>query len=119
MCSYDEFLSAKYILHENSRMFTGFATEDGTFVYNRVPMGIKNACSYSRRKLQEILAKNSVLLKAGVKNYFDDVPIAADSEEEFLDILKNLLDICREAKLKLNKEKSILGVDSITLRVYC
>jgi hypothetical protein len=102
------------LLHENSRMFTGFATEDGTFVYNRVSMGIKNACSYSQRKLQEILAKNSVLLKAGVKNYFDDVPIAADSEEEFLDILKNLLDVCRESKLKLNKDKSILGVDSIT-----
>ena len=40
------------LLAECSRMFTGFATEDGTFVYNRVPMGVKNACSYSQRKLQ-------------------------------------------------------------------
>jgi hypothetical protein len=102
------------LLEESSRMFTGFATEDGTFVYNRVPMGIKNACSYSQRKLQEVLARNPVLFKAGVKNFFDDVPIGAMNDDEFLDIVKNLLDVCRECKLKLNKEKSVLGVDSIT-----
>ena len=102
------------LLEESSKMFTGFATEDGTFVYNRVPMGIKNACSYSQRKLQEVLARNPVLFKAGVKNFFDDVPIGAMNDDEFLDIVKNLLDVCRECKLKLNKEKSVLGVDSIT-----
>jgi len=102
------------LLEEDSRMFTGFATEDGTYVYNRVPMGIKNACSYSQRKLQEVLAAHPTLRQAGVKNYFDDVPFGATSQEEFLDILRALLDVCRKWKLKLNKEKSVLGVDSIT-----
>ena len=102
------------LLEEGSRMFTGFATEDGTYVYNRVPMGIKNACSYSQRKLQEVLAANPILKQAGVKNYFDDVPFGANTSEEFLDILKALLETCRKWKLKLNREKSVLGVDSIT-----
>jgi hypothetical protein len=101
-------------LDEDSQYLTGFATDDGTFVHTRVPMGIRNAPSFAQRVLQEALAKDPVLGPLGIKNYFDDVPFGAKSEEEFLIIMEAMLEFCALHKLKVNPDKSIFGVTSIT-----
>jgi hypothetical protein len=38
-------------LHEDSQYLTGFASDEGTFCYCTVPMGIKTACAYAQRVL--------------------------------------------------------------------
>lgn len=101
-------------LHEDSQYLTGFASDEGTFCYCTVPMGIKTACAYSQRVLQEALQDDPVLGPLGLKNYFDDLPFAADTEEEFLFIFEALLNFCSNHKLKVNPEKSVFGVTSIT-----
>jgi hypothetical protein len=46
-------------LHEDSQYLTGFASDEGTFCYCRVPMGIKTACAYAQRVLQEAVINAS------------------------------------------------------------
>jgi hypothetical protein len=101
-------------LHEDSQLLTGFASDEGTYCYTRVPMGITGACQYAQKVLQDKLAADPVLGPLGIKNYFDDLPFGAQTEDDFIAILKALLDFCVTWKLKVNPSKSVLGVTSIT-----
>jgi hypothetical protein len=103
-------------LKESCRYLTGFATEDGTYVYNRVPMGVRNACSHAQRVLQDKLAEDPILgvHGANIRNYFDDIAWGSNSEDEFITVLTALMEFGVRHKLKYNIEKSCFGVDSIT-----
>jgi hypothetical protein len=96
------------------RYLTGFASDQGTFVYTRVPMGLKNACAHAQKVLQQALEDDPVLGPLGFKNYFDDLPYGANSEDEFVHITEALFQFCARWKLKINPEKSVFGVTSIT-----
>jgi hypothetical protein len=101
-------------LHEDSQYLTGFASDEGTYVYTRVPMGVTGACQYAQKVLQDALAADPVLGSLGIKNYFDDLPFGADTEDEFMTILEALLNFCAKWQLKVNPDKTVLGVTSIT-----
>jgi hypothetical protein len=101
-------------LHEDSQYLTGFASDEGTYCYTRVPMGITGACQYAQKVLQDALAQDPVLGPLGIRNYFDDLPFGARSEDEFMRVLEALLEFCVKWKLKINPEKTVLGVKSIT-----
>jgi hypothetical protein len=101
-------------LDEGSRFLTGFITEDGVFEYNRVAMGLKGACAHAQGCLQRAIDADPILSKYGLRNYFDDLPLAAKREEEFLEQLEAILKLGVRENLKFNLEKSIFGVDSIT-----
>ena len=101
-------------LDEGSKFLTGFITEDGVFEYNRVAMGLKGACAHAQSCLQTAIDKDPVLSKYGLRNYFDDLPLAAKSVDEFIEQLEAVLKMGRQYNLKFNLEKSIFGVDSIT-----
>jgi hypothetical protein len=101
-------------LHEDSQYLTGFASDEGVYCYTRVPMGITGACQYAQKVLQDALADDPVLGPLGIRNYFDDLPFGAKSEDEFMAVLEALLKFCVFWKLKVNPEKTVLGVKSIT-----
>jgi len=103
-------------LKKDCRYLTGFATDEGTFVYNRVPMGVRNACSHAQRVLQDALSEDEILgvRGANIRNYFDDIAWGSNTEDEFLKVLEALLEFGVKHKLKFNAEKSCFGVDSIT-----
>jgi hypothetical protein len=101
-------------LDSGSRFLTGFITEDGVFEYQRVPMGLKNACAHAQSQLQGAIDADPVLRNFGLRNYFDDLPLAAKSEEEFLIQLEAVLKLGEKFGLKFNADKSVFGVDSIT-----
>jgi hypothetical protein len=101
-------------LEKGSRFLTGFITEDGVFEYNRVAMGLKNACAHAQSCLQKAIDEDPVLNRLNVRNYFDDIPLAAKSEDEFCELLEAILALGKRMDLKFNREKSIFGVDSIT-----
>jgi hypothetical protein len=86
----------------------------GTFVHTRVPMGIRNAPAFTQRVLQEALAKDPILGPLNIKNYFDDVPFGTKTEDEFLFVMEAFLKFCVEWRLKINPNKSVFGVKSIT-----
>jgi hypothetical protein len=102
------------VLDSGSRYLTGFITEDGVFEYQRVPMGLKNACAHAQSQLQGAIDADPVLRTFGLRNYFDDIPLAAKSEEDFLIQLEAMLKLGETWDLKFNPDKSIFGVDSIT-----
>lgn len=101
-------------LHEDSQYLTGFASDEGTFCYTRVPMGITGACGYAQKVLQDALAADEVLGPLGFRNFFDDLPFGAKTPDEFMFRLKAFLDFNVKWKLKVNPEKTVLGVTSIT-----
>jgi hypothetical protein len=101
-------------LDSGSKFLTGFITEDGVFEYQRVPMGLKNACAHAQSQLQGAIDADPVLRSFGIRNYFDDIPLAAKTEEDFLSIVEAILKLGVSEGLKFNAEKSIFGVDSIT-----
>ena len=101
-------------LHEDSQYLTGFASDEGTFCYTRVPMGVTGACQWAQKVLQDALAVDDVLGPLGFRNYFDDLPFGAQTDDEFIRIMEALLNFCVKWKLKINAEKSVFGVTSIT-----
>jgi len=101
-------------LDSGSRFLTGFVTEDGVFEYQRVPMGLKNACAHAQSQLQMAIDADETLSKFGLRNYFDDLPLAAKTEDEFVEQLEAVLRLGDRFNLKFNFEKSIFGVESIT-----
>ena len=102
------------LLDKDSRYLTAFVTEDGVFEYARVPMGAKNACAHAQSELQMALDADAILKKHGVRNYFDDIPFAANSEDDYMEILRALFELARHLDLKFNLEKCCFGVTSIT-----
>ena len=101
-------------LDEGSRFLTGFVTEDGVFEYTRVAMGLKCACAHAQGQLQLAIDNDPILSKFGLRNYFDDLPLAAKTEDEFAEQLEAVLRLGEQFSLKFNLEKSVFGVDSIT-----
>jgi hypothetical protein len=101
-------------LEIGSQYLTGFITEDGVFQYQCVPMGLTSACSWAQQELQKAIDSDPVLRQHNVRNYFDDIPIGAKTEDDFIIILDALLALCARYDLKINADKSIFGVDSIT-----
>jgi hypothetical protein len=101
-------------LKESCQYLTGFASDMGTFVHTRVPMGIRNAPSFAQRVLQTALSNDPIIGPLGIKNYFDDVPFGAKTEDEFIHVMTAMLDFCAKWKLKINPDKSVFGVRSIT-----
>ena len=102
------------LLDKGSKFLTGFVTEDGVFEYQRVPMGLKNACAHAQSELQLAIDADPILSKYGLRNYFDDLPLAAKTEDEFIEQMEAVLRLGELKFLKFNLEKSIFGVDSIT-----
>jgi hypothetical protein len=101
-------------LDPSCRYLTGFASDQGTFVYTRLPMGLKNACAHAQKVLQQALEDDPILGPLGFRNYFDDLPYGAKTEDEFVAITEALFQFCDRWKLKINPEKSVFGVTSIT-----
>ena len=101
-------------LDPSCRYLTGFVTEDGVFEYSRVAMGLKNACAHAQGELQTRIDADPILSKYGLRNYFDDLPLAAKTEDEFIEQLTAVLELGSREGLKFNLEKSIFGMDSIT-----
>jgi hypothetical protein len=101
-------------LDSGSRFLTGFITEDGVYEYQRVPMGLKNACAHAQSQLQGAIDNDPILSKYGLRNYFDDLPLAAKTEDEFCEQMIAILELGVRLGLKFNLEKSVFGMDSIT-----
>lgn len=101
-------------LEIGSQYLTGFITEDGVYQYQRVPMGLTSACAWAQQELQKAIDADPILTKHNVRNYFDDIPLGAKTEADFLEVLEALLALCLRFNLKINADKSVFGVDSIT-----
>lgn len=85
-----------------------FNTPFGRFKFMRMPFGIKSAPEVFQRIMVKIFG-----CIEGVQVVFDDLIIAAESEEEHDQILMKVLETARKNNIKFNKEKLQLRVNSV------
>ena len=87
-------------LSEKSSSLTTFNTPFGRYKFLRMPFGISSAQEVFQKKVSQLLEGIP-----GVINYIDDILIHARTEEEHDRTLEKVLQKCREAHVKLKKEK--------------
>ena len=90
------------LMAEDSIDITGFTTKFGNFVYKVMPFGLTGAPATFQREMNSILLE---LLGKSVYVFLDDILIFSKNKEEHLAHLKEVLEIFRKHKIKLNIEK--------------
>ena len=98
-------------LHESSKALTAFTTWCGVFEWNRLPMGIKGAPPF----FQYIMATFVLvgLIYVICELYIDDICVHAQTEEEYLENLTQVLERCRKHNIKLNPAKCKFGLSEV------
>lgn len=90
-------------MHPNSVEKTAFNVENGHYEYMRMPFGLKNAPATFQRIMDDVLSdlQGKICLV-----YMDDIIIFSANLEEHVKNLKLLFKRLREAKLKIQLDKS-------------
>ena len=100
-------------VREDSKHLTAFCTKKGLFEFNRLPFGLKNASSFFQMTVSNILRD---IPQAQV--FIDDIIIGADTEEEFLLVLEQVLKRLTERGVVLKAKKCIFGAKVIEYLGY-
>jgi len=99
-------------VHEDSRKFTGFVTEDGFYECLRVPFGLKNAPSHFQRVVDSILGMYRLDFALA---YIDDIIIYSKTLEEHLDHVDKVLEALRSIGMTITEEKCHFAYDNVEL----
>lgn len=89
-------------LEETSKKYTGFMVANQSYVFRRMPFGLKTAGASFTRAMNLAMEEeefNFMII------YLDDILIASDSLEEHLDHLNIIFERLQRKGFKLNKEK--------------
>jgi hypothetical protein len=86
---------------------TSFITPFGTYCFNRMPFGLKNDGATFARLIYKILDEQ---LGRNVVAYVDDIVVKSDKKQTHLQDLSETFGNLREAGLKLNPDKCVLGM---------
>ena len=89
-------------LHEDSQMYYSFMTPFGVYTPTRVLMGQTDAVAFCQSAVNFMFA--DILFK-GLLAWLDDMLGYAESPEDLLDLLDQVLTICSAYGLKLNPKK--------------
>ncbi|XP_058189244.1 uncharacterized protein LOC131306832 [Rhododendron vialii] len=88
---------------------TAFITPYGIFCYRVMPFGLKNSCATFNRAIFKMMhAKIGHTLEA----YVDDLVVKSQKESNHLQELKEIFDILKLYKLRLNPEKCAFGISA-------
>ncbi|OUM69779.1 hypothetical protein PIROE2DRAFT_37897, partial [Piromyces sp. E2] len=90
------------LMDEESINLTGFTTKFGNFVYKVMPFGLIGAPATYQREMNRILFE---LIGKSVYIFLDDILVFSKNKEEHIEHLKEVLEIFRKHKVKLNIEK--------------
>ncbi len=95
-------------LSERSSYLTTFNTPWGRFRYLRLPMGLKTSPELFQRAMMDLFGD-----LPGVEIVMDDLLVHAPDMSTFIQRMVAVLDRCRQYNLKLNKKKTVVGVEEI------
>ena len=102
-------------IRKSDQKYTGFKFEGTTFVFARVPFGLKNSSAALVRCLGEIIQNK---YQDNVTIYVDDVIIATKTFERHVEILKSLFQLFIDNNVVLNIEKSNFCVEKVKFLGY-
>lgn len=93
---------------------TAFVTHYGTFMWTRMPFGLKNAPATFQRAMQSIFANlQPHCPKCGVRVYLDDVLVFAPTFDEFARLLDEVLGALLASGFKVSLDKCKFALKSI------
>lgn len=101
-------------VREDCKHLTAFCTKKGLYEFNRLPFGLKNASGFFQAKVEEVL----IGIAGTVLVFIDDLVIAADTEEEFLRILEEVLQRLTDAGVVLKASKCTFGAEAVEYLGY-
>ena len=86
---------------------TTFVTPTGNYHYKVMPFGLKNAKATYQRMMTKMFEPQ---LGKKIEIYVDDMVFKSKLESEHVNDLKNVFEILRRHKLRLNASKCSFGV---------
>lgn len=98
-------------LHPESQEIFTFITHRGMYTPTRVPMGARDAVAYCQSVVEQIFGD---LLYNGVLVWLDDILGYAESEDELMDLLEQVLQRCHQYGLKLHPGKCKFFLKEVT-----
>ena len=88
---------------------TSFITPIRNYHYKVMPFGLKNAGATYQRMMTRMFEPQ---LEKNIEIYIDDMVVKSKAESEHVNDLRNIFDILRKHKLRLNASKCSFGVGS-------
>ncbi|XP_027158086.1 uncharacterized protein LOC113759712 [Coffea eugenioides] len=109
-CFLDAFKEYHQIaLDEEDKEKTAFITEYGTYCYTTMPFGLKNAGATYQRLVNKLF-KNQI--GRNMEVYVDDMLVKRRTQEQFVNDLREIFDVLRSSRMRLNPKKCTFGVRS-------
>ena len=97
-------------LSKQCQAATAFICSRGLYEWCRVPMGLKVSTAYFQDMMQNVLGE---LVGDTVEVYLDDILAFAQTEEELLDVLRDVFTRLRRASIVLNPKKCRFGMSQV------
>ncbi|XP_027166642.1 uncharacterized protein LOC113766677 [Coffea eugenioides] len=97
------------VLDEEDQEKTAFITEYGTYCYTTMPFGLKNAGATYQRLVNKLF-KNQI--GRNMEVYVDDMLVKSRTQEQFINDLREIFDVLRSSRMRLNPKKCTFGVRS-------
>ncbi|XP_071906208.1 uncharacterized protein [Coffea arabica] len=97
------------VLDEKDQEKTSFITEDGTYCYVTMPFGLKNAGATYQRLVNKLF-KNQI--GRNLEVYVDDMLVKSRTQEQFISDLREIFEVLRSSRMRLNPKKCTFGVRS-------
>ena len=88
---------------------TSFITDRGTYCYQVMPFGLKNAGATYQRLVNKMFENQ---IGKSMEVYVDDMLVKSQSKEEHISNLQEAFRILKQYNMKLNPEKCSFGVKS-------
>ncbi|XP_014207529.1 uncharacterized protein LOC106638695 [Copidosoma floridanum] len=92
---------------------TAMTTPFGVYELTRSSMGQRNAAQSLQRTMDHVLRGLPF-----ARCYLDDIFVASENHEQHLQHLRQLFDVLRKAKLRINPQKCFLGQDQVDYLGY-
>lgn len=95
-------------LHENSKQYTAFQTDQGLFHFKVLPFGLVNAPATFNRLMRTIFHGMT-----GVRHFLDDILIHTRSWGEHIDACREVMERLSRAGMTARPSKCCLGMQSL------
>ena len=96
-------------LHLEDQEKTSFVTSQGTYCYNVMPFGLKNAGATYQRLVNKMFKEQ---IGDTMEVYIDDMLVKSKKKIDHVDHLQESFDVLRRYHMKLNPTKCSFGVSS-------
>nr|XP_027076063.1 uncharacterized protein LOC113699918 [Coffea arabica] len=109
-CFLDSFKGYHQIaLDEEDQEKTSFIIEEGTYCYVTMPFELKNAGATYQRLVNKLF-KNQI--DRNLEVYVDDMLVKSRTQDQFISDLREIFEVLRSSRMRLNPKKCTFGVRS-------